>query len=476
MAINKVMDSIGNLLIDLTNDTVTPDKVAQGYTFHDRSGNVQTGTAVQDLHGIPNEDWVMFFDYDGTLVETWTYEELQQANALPSGPDHTSENLTFDGWNYTIADLLAQVSPIVVGACYKATDGLTHIKIKATFYLNFNLYVNSNKAEYTIDWGDGTTNTVTTLNTGTSNNTAHTYASQGTYDITISSTDTYKLGYNSWTNCVIGANSSQPYRAMEIEEVQLSEKVSGLKTHCFYNAYNLKKIAIPSTLLDIGGNQIYYSRVSAFVYPRGLMMANAVGTSYMQVYMKVISIPNTVTDIVNSFTNNEYNLEYFSIPISVINYGSYLFSNLRALKTPITIKYPVSYMLNATTAPFKLTVLNWDITYARANMFYNYYIYKGDIVATGNYTDTVLFNSIHLTGTLKLPSTLVTINYGVSGVGVLDISSCETIPTLTNLQNIFSGGICPSKIIIGYGMMSQYAAATNWSTLYSYGLLEEATE
>jgi hypothetical protein len=25
-------------------------------------------------------------------------------------------------------------------------------------------------------------------------------------------------------------------------------------------------------------------------------------------------------------------------------------------------------------------------------------------------------------------------------------------------------------------MMSQYAAATNWSTIYAYGLLEEATE
>ena len=41
--VNKVQ--FGNeTLIDLTSDTVTPDKVLEGVTFHDKSGALRTGT------------------------------------------------------------------------------------------------------------------------------------------------------------------------------------------------------------------------------------------------------------------------------------------------------------------------------------------------------------------------------------------------------------------------------------------------
>lgn len=41
--VNKVQFG-DETLIDLTSDTVTPDKVLQGVTFHDKSGAPQTGT------------------------------------------------------------------------------------------------------------------------------------------------------------------------------------------------------------------------------------------------------------------------------------------------------------------------------------------------------------------------------------------------------------------------------------------------
>ena len=45
MGINKIQ--YGNTtLIDLTSDTVTADKLMQGYTAHDRSGAVINGTIV----------------------------------------------------------------------------------------------------------------------------------------------------------------------------------------------------------------------------------------------------------------------------------------------------------------------------------------------------------------------------------------------------------------------------------------------
>lgn len=45
MAINKVIFD-NSVLIDLTSDTITADKLMQGYTAHDRTGATITGLIV----------------------------------------------------------------------------------------------------------------------------------------------------------------------------------------------------------------------------------------------------------------------------------------------------------------------------------------------------------------------------------------------------------------------------------------------
>lgn len=49
LANNKVVLSSGEVLIDLTKDSVTPDKLAAGATAHDKSGNQITGTNTFDV-------------------------------------------------------------------------------------------------------------------------------------------------------------------------------------------------------------------------------------------------------------------------------------------------------------------------------------------------------------------------------------------------------------------------------------------
>lgn len=46
-AYNKVIVN-GNTIIDLTSDTATADKVLSGFTFHDRTGEIQTGSCSFD--------------------------------------------------------------------------------------------------------------------------------------------------------------------------------------------------------------------------------------------------------------------------------------------------------------------------------------------------------------------------------------------------------------------------------------------
>ena len=49
MSVNKVIYG-GNVLIDLTKDTVTADKLASGITAHDKSGTIITGTNTYDAN------------------------------------------------------------------------------------------------------------------------------------------------------------------------------------------------------------------------------------------------------------------------------------------------------------------------------------------------------------------------------------------------------------------------------------------
>ena len=51
--------------------------------------------------GAPGD--ITFYDYDGTIVTSWTLEELATKTALPDYPSH--EGLTCQGWNWSLADL-----------------------------------------------------------------------------------------------------------------------------------------------------------------------------------------------------------------------------------------------------------------------------------------------------------------------------------------------------------------------------------
>ena len=50
MAINKVVAN-GNTLIDLTTDTVDANHLIEGYTAHDKSGNIVNGT-IRSAEGV----------------------------------------------------------------------------------------------------------------------------------------------------------------------------------------------------------------------------------------------------------------------------------------------------------------------------------------------------------------------------------------------------------------------------------------
>lgn len=87
MGVSKV-DFAGNTLVDLTGDSVTPATLKKGETAHNAAGEQIVGTmeAGSTTPGAPGD--ITFYDYDGTIVTSWTLEELATKTALPDYPSH----------------------------------------------------------------------------------------------------------------------------------------------------------------------------------------------------------------------------------------------------------------------------------------------------------------------------------------------------------------------------------------------------
>ena len=82
MAVNKVICN-SSVLIDLTQDTVTADRLGYGITAHDKAGNIITGTSAIPL--IPkNYDHHIGYIQNGTWIyenPTGTYIDIYQVKA-----------------------------------------------------------------------------------------------------------------------------------------------------------------------------------------------------------------------------------------------------------------------------------------------------------------------------------------------------------------------------------------------------------
>ena len=116
MATNKTINKVvygGTVLIDLTADTVTADKILASYTAHDKSGAVITGTCS--------------FDVDSTDATATASEILEGATAYVGGEKLTGTMPNNGGITKTI-DTVAQAVTIPQGY----HDGSGKVSINTT--------------------------------------------------------------------------------------------------------------------------------------------------------------------------------------------------------------------------------------------------------------------------------------------------------------------------------------------------------
>ena len=102
--------------------------------------------------GVEKKD-VSFYDYNGTLLHSYTVKEANMLTVLP--PILAHEGLVFDGWNWSLEDINKLTRPMNIGAMYHTIDGATRIYIhleEGHQDITFSICVNGN---IVLDWGDG---------------------------------------------------------------------------------------------------------------------------------------------------------------------------------------------------------------------------------------------------------------------------------------------------------------------------------
>ena len=315
MALDKVVDSAmldaGMVIVadairakaGITNQLVWPEG------FKTAVDGIQTGGGTTP--GAPGD--ITFYDYDGTIVTSWTLEELATKTALPDYPSH--EGLTCQGWNWSLVDLKTANRKMNVGAMYITDDGATrlHIRIATVGRMTVPLHIGQTVANgVSIDWGDGSA--AETLS-GTGNvNTSHTYAEPGDYIISLMPQDgcTLSFGDGSISNCVMGStgNNGRVYCNM-LQEVYVGKNVTTIGSYVFQNCYSLASVTIPDGVTSIGNYTFYncYSLASVTIPSGFASISNSI--FYNCYSLAIVTIPDGVTSINNNAFGNCYGIRSY---------------------------------------------------------------------------------------------------------------------------------------------------------------------
>ena len=273
---------------------------------------------------------VNFFDYDGTLVASYTKSEFLALNEMPTNPSHTG--MVAQGWNWSLADAKEYVTSygiLDIGQTYTTESGNSEFDVEVTAKTGLTVTCNmiGNK-----DWGDGVTNTGYT----------HTYSTAGKYTITCDGTS-----YNG-TYIFASSTGTTPYYPIAARMT----KVVNLPNYAFNNCYSLKYITISNDITSLGSYVFNSCRsLRAVVLPstittmangnfsnchcleRLCLSKNSLGgsaTSYMCTYcynLKRLVIPPSTINLYGYFLQNCFDLTRVVVPATVTTISNNAFSN-----------------------------------------------------------------------------------------------------------------------------------------------------
>ena len=423
------------VLIDLTEDTVTPATLKSGVTAHDASGAKITGTLDT---APPEESDINFWDYDGTLLYSWTLAELTTKTELPPLPSH--DGLVCQGWNWTLQDIKDAGRELDIGALYITDDGKTRLYVDVDtetwddFVLN---YWQSTRNATTVDWGDGTT--PETKNADSYIEHRHVYASSGSYVITMSVKEgtMIDIGNGSSGRMLIANGTRDSGRCAMLRKVEVGARARSTEDQCFYNCCRLESISLPQTT-KVYANQAFPQCAQLRVFIAADMDADR-QTFYRCANLRAIATPKGATQ-----SNDEYAITRTAV--RQVNFDMTAATTVEGLER-VHIK-----AVNGQVGDFSSCRALLEVTIpADATTF----------VAAAFQGDNALRRVTCLGNIVSIPAQVFQRCYPLRFV---DLTHCTAVPTLANV-NAFDETHAQLEIRVPASLVAAWKAATNWSSL-----------
>ena len=237
---------------------------------------------------VPTEEKdVNFYDYDGTLLYSYTLAEVQALTALPDAPTPPKDFLVFKEWNWTLEQIKEVANCVDVGAVYAPADGCTRAVLNIRNMSVADVTVRLKTWDYNlsdgtldVDWGDGTVDSFTQASTGSAAKTLqHRYGALGEYVVKFTlHGDNLDLGGNSATALFVGeqytsqlkelwvgdqTRISQQYTClanMGLEAVSIgSNAYNAIAVSAFQRCRNLRAFIVPSWVTTLNNYVLRYN-------------------------------------------------------------------------------------------------------------------------------------------------------------------------------------------------------------------------
>lgn len=351
----------------------------------------------------PEPKDVNFYDYDGTLLYSYTTAEasvLTELPPVPSAPEGLDLQSDSGTWNYTLDEIKDIGGMCDVGAMYTSSNPYVTLVIE-TPYDGFSarFMIKSSLGNADVNWGDGLSNTVG----GQDSSFTHTYDKAGRYTISYrcqNANATVTLGTQTnyticgdktntstydyvGTSCLVGViigekcgiqTTGYSFAYSGLRFCILSSKVKSIPQYTFQYCSQLKHITLPKSC-NLGGNAFAYSG------------------------LKTISLgPEGGAGVAM---------------------GSNLFSSALGLRRIVIPRHTSS----------ELTLGNFANTHGLTTM----------VIRSGwSFTGTQTFRSLNL----------------------LDLSDYDTVPSLGSTLTLPAS----CKILVKSGLKSEFQSKTNWSS------------
>lgn len=382
--------------------------------------------AIQTGGGAPvevEEKDVNFYDYDGTLLYSYTLAEAQALTELPPGPEH--EGLVFQEWNWSLEGVKSLDHIADIGPFFVTDDGKTRLYLHNDTgeTVNADLWWQQSVSDGIEIYCDGVFGPETFSGTGAKIKNINVPPGYSTIVFSVISGGFCPgEGRNAGYAVLDGSAKARQL----LIKAEFGKNIQGSRSSIFSNQRRMKTLSIPNGI-DLG-NRMFDTCASLEFFVGKSLDVEYQYTFVNNFALKAISFgeyaSNDSTTTSYNGMQNCYGLTRMSLPHGVKKTSRATWDycgRLRRVYLPSTLTEISNY-------PFR----------------YNYSMVE---LICGGPVAVISANSFLSNGSMRL----------------YDFTKCTAVPTLENV-NAFSGIPSDCEIRVPAALYDEWIAATNWST------------